>query len=51
MIEMLRIRRNVDANDDHRAHRDLADAIADRDAETAERASRTHLTGLKVGLE
>lgn len=47
MIEMLRIRRGEGRDDrDHDAHALLAQAIADRDAESASRESRAHLQAL-----
>jgi DNA-binding FadR family transcriptional regulator len=50
MIKMLRIRPIADEDADQRAHRDLADAIADHDAAKAARLSRQHLEGLKTRL-
>ncbi|WP_029287344.1 FadR/GntR family transcriptional regulator [Cellulomonas sp. HZM] len=49
MVTMLRIR-PVDDEADHEAHRELVDAVADRDPERAARLSRTHLTALKERL-
>ena len=50
MVEMLRLRPGFDHGTDHEAHDLLCRAIADRDAPTAARLSRTHLTSLKESL-
>ncbi|MBB3606796.1 DNA-binding FadR family transcriptional regulator [Mycolicibacterium sp. BK556] len=46
MIDMLKIR-PVPEDEDHLAHQQLADAIADRDPVSAAAASRSHLSSLK----
>ncbi len=51
MIEMLRLGRSLAENQDHNAHADLAEAIANRDGRTAYDLSRTHLTALKGALQ
>lgn len=50
MVEMLRLRPLGDEAADHDAHRALLDAIADRDAVSASRLSRDHLTSMKERL-
>lgn len=50
MIEMLRIRPSFGDEADHRAHEDLAAAIADRDPVRAAALSRAHLKSLKEAL-
>lgn len=50
MIDMLRLREDFSSDADHRAHVDLADAIAARDAATAARLSRAHLGELGQAL-
>ncbi|WP_349863485.1 FCD domain-containing protein [Leifsonia sp. WHRI 6310E] len=50
MMEMLRLRPLADEDADHEAHRALLDAIADRDAVSASRLSRDHLTSMKERL-
>jgi DNA-binding FadR family transcriptional regulator len=50
MIEMLRIRRVFGGDEDHGAHAELADAIADRDAAGAADLSRAHLLTLREAL-
>ena len=50
MVEMLRLRPLADEDADHEAHRALLDAIADRDAVSASRLSRDHLTSMKERL-
>ncbi len=47
MIDMLKIHALPSEEGDHAAHRELADAIADRDPVAAAIASRSHLTSLK----
>lgn len=50
MIDMLRLRQDFGSAADQRAHVELADAIADRDAATASRLSRAHLGELRRAL-
>lgn len=51
MIDMLRLGRKLSDDEDHAAHVDLTEAIASRDAEAAQRLSRTHLASLKDALQ
>ncbi len=51
MIDMLRLVGRFGSADDHAAHEDLADAIADRRAADAARVSRDHLIALKEALQ
>jgi DNA-binding FadR family transcriptional regulator len=46
MIDMMKIR-PVPSDEDHAAHRELVDAIADRRPTIAAAASRSHLSWLK----
>lgn len=50
MIDMLRIREDFGRDADHRAHVELADAIAGRDAAAATLLSRAHLVELGQAL-
>ncbi|MCD2262133.1 FCD domain-containing protein [Dietzia aurantiaca] len=50
MIDMLRLRQDFGSDADQRAHAELADAIADRDAAAASRLSRAHLGELGEAL-
>jgi DNA-binding FadR family transcriptional regulator len=50
MVEMLRIHRAFDGNEDHGAHAQVLDAIVARQAEHARALSRDHLRSLKLSL-
>lgn len=50
MIDMLRLRGSYGNDADHAAHRDIYDAIKDRDADRAATLTRHHLVAMKAGL-
>lgn len=50
MVDMLRRRGEFGDAADQEIHADLADAIADRDADTAGAISRSHLSAMKSGF-
>lgn len=50
MIDMLRLRNGFGGDEDHRAHAELAEAIAGNDAAEAAARSRAHLRSLQEAL-
>lgn len=50
MVDMLRIRKDVEDDADQQAHVDIVDAVAARHSATAATCARKHLDGLKEAL-